>query len=185
MSIWRKTLQQANNCGLALHGGSILLTRLNVAGLAILSLLAVMLAGCSHKMTQRFDPAEYSAYSGSGDGAILGQGFLRDRGGRIVPCARQLVLFTPATAYTREWAMSLRSGWDSDSSEIARLRDRGIGRMAVCDRDGSFAAKNLKPGRWIAAIIVLFPVGYSTVGSAIWGEVDVRPGLPTEMILTK
>ena len=162
-----------------------MLTRLNVAGLAILSLLAVMLAGCSHKMTQRFDPGEYSTYSGSGDGAILGQGFLRDRGRRIVPCARQPVIITPATAYTREWAMSLRRGWDTDSSEITRLRDRGIGRLAICDPDGRFAVENLKPGRWIAVIAVVFPVGYPAVGDAIWGEVDVRPGQAAELTLTQ
>ncbi len=165
--------------------GGILLTRLNFAGFAILSLLAVVLVGCNHKMTQRFDPAEYSAYAGPGDGAILGQGFLRDRGRRIVPCARQLVIITPATAYTREWAMSLRRGWDTDSSEITRLRDHGIGRSAVCDLDGRFTIENLKPGRWIAVIAVIFPVGYPAVGDAIWGEVDVRPGQAAELTLTQ
>jgi hypothetical protein len=158
-----------------------LLTKFKVAGLAVLSLLA----GCSHTMTERFDPAEYSAYAGPGDGAIVGRGFLRDRGGRIVPCAGQLVLFTPATAYTREWAASLRAGWESDNSEIIRLRERGIGQFDVCDPDGSFGAKNLKPGRWIAAILVLYKVGYSATGSALWGEVDVRLGQPSEMLLTK
>jgi hypothetical protein len=164
---------------------SILLTRPTIAGLAFLSLLAVMLAGCNHRMTQRFDPAEYSAYSGSGDGAILGHGFLRDRGRRIVSCARQPVIITPATAYTREWAMSVRRGWDTDSSEITGLRNRGIGRLAICDPDGRFTVKNLKPGRWIAVIAVVFPVGYPAVGDAIWGEVDVRPGQAAELTLTQ
>jgi len=150
--------------------------------------MAVVLTGCidmSYQMTHQFDPSEYVAYAGHGDGAIVGQAFLRQRSGRVVTCAGESVVLVPATGYTREWAMSMGSGLNVKGAEISRIDQVGAGRGLICDANGVFQATGLKPGRWIALTDVFWYAGNEPQGGVLWGETQVQPGQTAQLILTR
>src|SRR5208337_5281057 len=61
-------------------------------------------------MRHQFDPDEYIPYTKLGGAAIIGQAFMRQKGGGVVTCAGSPVLLVPDTPYIEEMFSILSSG---------------------------------------------------------------------------
>ena len=145
--------------------------------------IALGLSGCATQA--RFDKAEYAAYSGWGDGALDGHAVLRWDNGRVATCAGETAMILPATEFTRQWLMSVASGHGMSRADIFRIAQVGAQRSALCDAKGNFHEPGLKPGRWLALVVVTWSAGPPPQRALLWGETEVRSGQTGSVLLTR
>jgi hypothetical protein len=164
--------------------------RFSSRGAAAFFCAFIVLVGCAQTrpvkpISAKFDPAEYSPYQASGPGTIVGQGFLRQKGGGVVTCAGSKVLLVPATAFTREVVQIFVTGWQPDMSNLTGLRAEGAMRESMCDAQGNFRFESLAAKQWIVMTEVKWAIGYEAQGGAIGREVSVTPEGVTQVLLTE
>jgi hypothetical protein len=149
-------------------------------------LLGIIIAGCglAPRPAQHISIPFYEPTWSSADGtaSILGQGFLRTRGGSVRTCAGERVILIPHTPYTAALYQALRTGPVEPDSRLSRYI-----RTEHCSAQGDFAFQNLPPGRWFIETRVLWEAGgrYSSMqGGTLVGIVETRDGQATKQFLT-
>jgi len=162
---------------------------------AIFVVLAALMGGCSTTTAPQTQPvqqqkippelaAEYAAYAGSGTASILGQAFLRTRGGEVRVAAGELVTAEPGTLIALEYMKraSLRPAWP----EAVATR-----RSTTADAEGRFTFRDLPAGRWLILSQVYWEVPTSTLvgvtlrptGGVVFNVVEVEPGAKKEGVV--
>lgn len=142
-------------------------------------------------LTSKFNPDEAEFILNEGDGTILGQAFLRQRGGGVVTCAGSNVLLIPRTKYAEERMRALYGTTDGgvnyganpkfipDSFDYSELT-----RTAQCDAQGNFEFSNVPSGRFFVATYVVWEVANVPQGGAVMKPVELQPGQRMSVLLT-
>jgi hypothetical protein len=153
----------------------------------VLILVTIVLGGCVTQQRQpvqmqtEFDYDMHKSYIGSGPNTIMGQGFLRQKGGGVVTCAGSQVLLMPATPYFREAIGHIRNGKKPQAKAI----DPAYARQAQCDAQGNFVFSEIPNGTWFVVTEVKWSVGYSRQGGSLLQEVTVSGGKTTQVLLSE
>lgn len=154
-------------------------------------LVIISLSGCVSmhnpgitpiSMRTAFSEQEHAAWTGSGDSAIEGQAFLRQRGGGVVTCAGQRVLLFPNTPYFQEVVSIARGGGQPATPPGADAV--AVTRNTMCDAEGRFRFDALPAGSWIVGTEVTWQVGYEPQGGAVVRTVSVDSGKTVSVLLS-
>ena len=159
---------------------------------ALLILFAALLAGCTLpvrapvELQTKFDKVEHDSYKQPGTGAIVGQGFLRQRGGGVVTCAGSPVLLMPATSFFREAIGHLRNGHQIAVNDKIDPSYKSIIKQSQCDAQGNFSFSLLSAGTWLVTTDVKWVVGkyQSEQGGTLMREVTVVNDQPSQALLS-
>jgi hypothetical protein len=71
----------------------------------LITVVSFLLASCAAPVASRqvvFNEAEFARYADSGNGSVIGQAFLKTRGGEVRYGAGNEVVLIPVTSYTTE-----------------------------------------------------------------------------------
>lgn len=147
------------------------------------------LAGCvgappAQTLDIIYTDAEFSSYVGGGDGAIVGQAFLRQQGGGVVVCAGEPVVLIPRTASFEKAVELARQGIQPMPSTAGDERFARVARMATCDAQGNFAFENLPRAKWYIFSRVVWSVADYPQGGDLLGEVDTTEGGEQRILLS-
>ncbi|WP_148077253.1 hypothetical protein [Comamonas sp. BIGb0124] len=172
--------------------------------------LSALLASCAQPPRSAYTPEVYQISAPfdaeatrsqleTGTATVSGTAFLRQNGGGVVTCAGSPVHLFPATPYAKERIEKTYIGGPSistpryvqsfgnsndytvypDPPEFARLK-----KSTLCDAQGNFEFKNLKPGLYYLATKVEWHV--TTVqGGELLALVDVQSNDQPRLILTR
>jgi hypothetical protein len=156
-------------------------------GLLFFSIL--LMTGCATIPSPRYAPFEESdliAYSGSGDSTIIGQAFLKTRGGDVKYGAGNEVVLVPVTPYTQE--IHDRVIINNERLEPPDQRYYKYRRTTIADGQGNFEFKNIPAGKYFLSCIIKWEVGgrytYTTGGTAHAG-VSIKPGETIKVVLIR
>ncbi|MBV9990701.1 MAG: hypothetical protein JOZ72_05345 [Alphaproteobacteria bacterium] len=91
-----------------------------------------------------FDPAQGTAFAGSGPANLRGQAFLKTVGGDVKTCAGEDVFLMPSMPYFDEAIEMLKSGIEAGRDE----RAMSLLRHTLCDAQGNFSFSGLPAKKW-------------------------------------
>jgi hypothetical protein len=154
---------------------------------------AATLAGCAAPKQavslQRppFPDAEYAALVQNGTAVVMGQVFLKTRGGDVKTGAGNVVYLNPATSYSKFAFQHSRypGGLDAPDSRL-----HGYMRQTVADASGRFTFKNVPAGEYYVTGKVTWEAfdsnarGLRPQGGAIWKLIAVDEGETVEVMVT-
>ena len=148
-----------------------------------------------HNMQNQFDIKQAETLMKKGKNTIIGNSFLRQRGGQIVTCAGYQVELIPATTYAEERMFYLYTNTENginnssayefipDSSEYYKLQ-----RETICDSSGHFKFDNIADGTFFIITRVMWeiPRGHfiQQNGGYLLKKVTVKNGETKEIIIT-
>lgn len=164
---------------------------------SIVSMLALVLAGCAIPMNQPppplprmpFPEAEYQALPKVGTAVVKGQAFLKTRGGDVKVAAGNEVLLNPVTSYSLEW-------YEKSYLPNRRLEDPDprlsqFTSKQTADGSGRFTFKNVPAGEYFVTTIIRWeaPTGYQGAlqlqGGAVTKRVKISDGEEIEVVITR
>ena len=154
-------------------------------------LVGVILTGCvsTPKTTQRqatFMEEEYALYRVKGSGRIVGQVFMKTRGGDVKYGAGSRVALNPVTSYSTEWFNLTMKGVRISEADS---RVDQFSRKTIADASGSFEFTDLPAGSYyIVSQVVWEHVSGSAIlptGGMVGQRVGVTNDQTTRAILTK
>lgn len=152
----------------------------------VLLVVLGILAGCVYHRVAVFNEAEFVTCEGEGEGAIVGQAFLKTMGGDVKYGAGNVVYLYPATAYTREWfqhdAVNIEAVLPDPDPRLTIHR-----RSTIADGEGRFEFENLPPCGYFAISEVYWhvPGGFFAEGGKVWAPVQVASGKRVKVVLTR
>jgi hypothetical protein len=145
------------------------------------------------KPSAPFDETELARCSGTGTGTLVGQAFLKTRGGEVRYGAGQTVVLIPATAYTRV-TMPFANVDITDPGALVTIqwdpRYHAYRRSTIADAEGEFEFSGLAPCPYIVSTSVTWeaPTGHGYLqqqGGRLAMEADVRSNETTKVVLTR
>ena len=128
-----------------------------------------------------FDPSLAAHIMDTGDNTIMGQAFLRQRGGGVVTCAGASVSLIPQTPYSRERFGNLY-GTIMEVAQGSRFLDdpdpryMELTREATCDADGNFRFADVPDGEYFVTTRVQWEVASVTQGGPVMAPIMVSGG---------
>jgi hypothetical protein len=132
-----------------------------------------------------FQKEEYEPYAGEGTAAVVGQAFLKTKGGDVKYAAGNEVRLVPKTSYSTEWWQRVVLGNENLGSVDERAKV--YTRVTIADGEGRFKFENLPPGSYYAFTIITWQVpsqyGLKETGGVAGGEYRVAEGQRLEVIL--
>jgi hypothetical protein len=153
----------------------------------------VVLTGCTEQVSYLhrkavFVEAEYAPYNIPGTGKVVGQTFLKTRGGDVKYGAGNIVYMNPVTSYSTEWFESIK--------QLTRLEDpdprtNKYNLQTMADGEGRFEFDNLPAGEYYIMCNIFWEVpsgrhGYmKTTGNPAYSRVKVENGKTTKTIVTR
>ena len=125
------------------------------------------------------DEAEYAPYAGGGTSSVVGQAFLRTRGGDVKTGAGRQVTLEPASEYALSWVGHFPS--------VPRQPVIGLYRRhAIADAEGRFRFDKLPAGKWLVSTEIKWLVpGAGETGGFVFGVVEVKEGETADLVLTR
>jgi hypothetical protein len=141
-------------------------------------------------MQSVFSESDLQPYLAEGTAGIIGQAFLRTRGGDVKYGAGQRVMLFPATPYFEEWfdgevvnetGFSIQD-WDV-LVEISRKYK--CGKAYIADASGNFAFGQLPSGKYLIWCKIEWQAGYSTTGGYAYAKVEVGNGQIARAMVTR
>lgn len=105
----------------------------------------LVLAGCAgttppRERQARFIESEYAPYASQGNGTLVGQAFLKTRGGDVKYAAGNEIILNPVTSYSTEWFdVAIRQGQDIAEGDA---RVQPFTRSTFADGEGRFEFNN-------------------------------------------
>lgn len=152
----------------------------------LVGLAATLVAGCATKPLPRlakYDPTEYSSFSGQGTGVIEGQAFLVTLGGDVKYGAGREVWLNPVTTYSTEWYERGVLKYESLEAAPAEVPPP---RIAVADGEGRFRFDRLPAGEYYLACHIDWAISqYSMTGGIAHAKVKVEDGKVTQAVVTR
>lgn len=98
---------------------------------------------------------------------MVGQAFLRQKGGGIVTCAGSSVFLLPDTPYFVQAAIASNSRNGVADMPKPPSRDVTGVREGTCDAQGNFKFTRLPAGKWQVTTRVSWVVGYARQGGTL------------------
>ena len=151
----------------------------------------IVLAGC---ITPELPPApipfteaEFKAYEGRGTARIIGQAFLKTRGGDVKTGAGNFVMLLPSTPYTLELRRRMQHG-----EKLPALAGTPLAkymRTTTADAGGNFEFSELPAGQYYMNCIITWEVpsqyGPESTGGVAYGDATVSEGQTVKVIVTR
>jgi hypothetical protein len=138
-----------------------------------------------------FNYEEYSHYAKSGTSTVVGQAFLKTRGGTVKFGAGENVYLIPNTTYTRE---AINKGYLKRGVLMAGVDPRlnNFIRTTVADGNGNFEFYNLPAGsywllcdiRWEVPAVYGRSASLEETGSTVYRDFNIKEGQKLKVILT-
>ncbi len=176
--------------------------------LLILSIILLTIFACTppperkklvfKKYETAFNEADFLPFSGAGTGKVIGQAFLKTRGGDIKYGAGNEVYLIPWTPYTAEiYFKNIQnrgiSPLERDHMEQPDQRYFKYRRTTIADGVGNFEFDNIPPGEYLLETSIYWEVpqlygrhGYMrTTGGAVDARISVKANETIKVILTK
>lgn len=153
-------------------------------------LLSTCIAGCAERppvqMKTRFVGSEHDQYMQQGSAEIVGQGFLRQKGGGVVTCAGSKVLMFPATPFFQEIFDNMIAGRRVDFKGVGKVDPayQSIVKQAQCDAQGNFMFSQLPSGSWFVLTEVKWFVGTYPEGGSLMRKVSLNNGQRGQLVLS-
>lgn len=155
----------------------------------IFSLLILFISSCAsipQKRQSTFNEAEFLPYAGTGSSNIIGQAFLKTRGGDVKYGAGNEVILIPVTSYTRETIE--RYVIRGENLEQHDQRYSKYRRTTRADGQGGFEFNNIPAGDYYLVCGIFWTLSdrFSTkTGGIAHSQVSVKPGETIKVILTR
>jgi len=134
-----------------------------------------------------FDEQDFAQYAAAGTSSIVGQAFLKTRGGDVKLGAGNEVLLCPVTPYSTEYFE--RQVVREEQLQPPDERILRYFKSTVADASGRFEFKNLPAGEYFLGCKITWEVqgvaGTETVGGAAYARVRVDSGEVAKVILTR
>jgi len=159
--------------------------------LMAMCLAAAILSGCAANrrpappaptMMATYTHADHAAHIGAGPTRIVGQAFLRQRGGGVVTCAGALVFAYPDTPYFDGLMNYLQAGGSARDSAVSE-HVAALGRATRCDARGDFILDNLPAADWIVMTEVTWVAGNWNQGGTLRKLVSTRAAREAKVLL--
>lgn len=150
--------------------------------------ICLTISGCATALRPHliaFDETNFLPYLEKGTGKIIGQAFLKTRGGDVKYGAGNEVVLVPNTPYTTEMEDAII---DNARMEPPDERYRKYRRTTRADGQGNFEFNNLPDGEYLLGCGIQWEVGgkYSRVTGAYAHErVLIEDGKTVKVILTR
>jgi len=151
--------------------------------------LTLVLAACSFsrgrskKPKPQFVAAEYAPYATAGTSAVVGQAFLKTRGGDVKYGAGNKVTLTPVTSYSTPY-------FESGSAKLVSPSDPNVEEYTwstIGDGEGRFVFEGLPPGEYYVACWITWLVPYGkgtrTSGGVARRRITVGPDEVLENVI--
>jgi len=132
-----------------------------------------------------FDEVDFLPYAGTGTGKIIGQAFLKTRGGDVKYGAGNEVMLVPNTPYTSEIIDAMV---DNVLMEVPDRRYRKYRRTTRADGQGNFEFNNLPDGEYLVGCNIQWEVGGKhtrVTGAYAYTRVSIEDGKAVKIILTR
>lgn len=136
-----------------------------------------------------------------GKNTLMGNGFMRQKGGGIVTCAGNKVALFPKTNYSTEFAENLyfkdaefpsyfRNGNGYKNSFTYTINPYGNdSRITLCDSAGNFEFQKLPDGTYYVITYVSWSApgrkSYDTQGGSMIREVELKNNVTTKIIISE
>jgi len=153
--------------------------------LVLIFLAATTLIGCAPIERQaRFIESEYTPYLGRGTSSIVGQAFLRTRGGDVKTAAGLPVVLTPVTSYSAEW-FTQEVLMHRRLSEPDYRTEKYIS-AAIADAEGRFKFNFLQAGRYYLTCDIYWAISEDEwSGDTAYAVVELEPDDTVEVVVTR
>lgn len=156
-----------------------------IIGLAVTAILTF--AGCAtpvHQIKTPFNEQDFAPYSKKGTASIVGQAFLKTRGGEVRYGAGNTVALFPSTAYTQEITQNL--GFDMPNYNDGWKK---YIRKIMADGSGNFEFSEIPAGDYYLETEIFWEVpgkyGLQRTGDVVRKVVKVTEGEKLKVILTQ
>lgn len=160
--------------------------------LAALSLVVLVFVGCAEPRLARFDEAEYAPFAAVGSGTVVGQAFLKTRGGDVKYAAGCEVRLAPRTTVSEETYQREYLGGEKlepiPAATLAKMRT--YGQQVIGDGEGRFRFKAVPPGRYFIVTEITWEVpdpltGTARTGGAVLEPLEVKGDETVEVVATR
>jgi hypothetical protein len=136
---------------------------------------------------EQFLESEFAPYAGNGTSKIIGQAFLKTKGGDVKFGAGVEVVLVPVTAYTTEqYVVGILGGRLLEKQHPAYFKYR---RTRVGDGSGNFEFENMPAGEYYLSCIITWlvagPYGLESSGGVAHAKVKVGSGESVKVIVTR
>ena len=153
-------------------------------------LVAISVSACvvaPQKMNESFDASQYEPSMRQGSGTVVGQAFLKTRGGDVKVGAGNQVELVAITPYIQERLD--RATKMNEKLEPRDVRVLKYVRTTVADAGGNFEFKNIPSGKYAVycEITWIVPGGYggTLTGGVAYGVINVKDGESAKVIVTR
>ena len=165
-----------------------------LASLLGLACALALFAGCVAPMAQiqtqatatPFDAAAFEPYRAPGKCKLIGQAFLKTRGGDVKVAAGEIVGLLPGTAYLKEVRALRDKGIEpiGQTREVAAEIEKAI-RKTVADGQGNFEFTDLPAGNYLLEVNIQWLAGSFMTGGLVTKTVTVSEGGNARVMLTR
>lgn len=120
--------------------------------------------------TQQFNEDDLAPYAGKGNSSIVGEAFLRTRGGNVKKGAGETVWLVPSVAYTSEYVNKEVLPGQKLTPPLDKRVYKYM-RTTKADSEGRFRFDQIQPGEYYVYALIMWSI--PSVGSG--GYVGSRP----------
>lgn len=169
-----------------------MINRFNVRIKRVLFLfvLTFFISACATHPQPRYVPfneADFLPYAGIGNCKIVGQAFLKTRGGEVKFGAGNEVVLAPVTPYTQETQdRAIIKGEYLAPHDPRYMKFR---RTTIADGNGNFEFENIPAGDYFVSCIIVWEVpgrfGPKSTGGVASARVTAKPGETVRIIVTR
>jgi hypothetical protein len=151
-------------------------------------LFCLLFLGCATASRPHFiafSDADFIPYAGKGDGKIIGQAFLKTKGGDVKYGAGNEVVLVPVTPYTEEINRAVIEAVRMEPPDGRYLKYR---RTTRADGQGNFEFTDLPAGEYFLGCSIYWQVGgryTQTTGGVANARTSVKSGETVKVILTR
>lgn len=156
------------------------------AGIVVFSLALSACASAPMPMNTPYSDSLFTASQQKGTAKIVGQAFLKTRGGDVKYGAGNVVKLLPVNDYTSEMRQRVTIRGER---VVADPRVDQFARTTVADGTGSFEFTDLPPGAWYISTLITWEVpsqnGLKKTGGAAYATVILSEGETKKVIVTR
>jgi hypothetical protein len=158
--------------------------------IAIFFMIIFFISACAsipqHRLNA-FNEADFLPTAGIGDSKIIGQAFLKTKGGDVKYGAGNEVVLVPVTPYTQEThERAIIRGERLEQHDQRYLKYR---RTTRADGQGNFEFNNIPAGDYYLACPIFWQIPSrswpETTGGVAYSRVSVKPGETVKAIVTR
>lgn len=142
----------------------------------------------TYHLKTAFSEEEFAPYAKKGTATIVGQAFLKTRGGTVKYGAGNIVELYPVTSYSSEIITAMQAEKYGKFDNIDKRVLKYV-KKTIADGEGRFEFDNIPAGDYYVCCTVRWEVpseyGSYTTGANIAKEITVKKGEKVKIIITR